>query len=115
MTLKYSQPVGIKPISSLVPDKFNLYQNYPNPFNPSTKIKFSVTASPLYERGGKGGFVMLKIYDLLGREVAALVNELLQPGSYEVQWNGTDFASGIYFYKLMVGDFIAVKKMVLLK
>jgi len=112
VTLKYSQPVGIKPISSLVPDKFNLYQNYPNPFNPSTKIKFSV---PLNKGGDRGLSVTLAIYDLLGREVAVLVNEQLVPGTYEVQWNASNNTSGVYFYRLMAGSFIETKKMLLIK
>ncbi len=115
---------GIKPISNNVPGYFHLYQNYPNPFNPTTKIKFSipVSQSPLYERG-VGGFVVLIIYDLLGREVARLVDENLQPGTYEVEWSATggafNYPSGVYFYKLSAtggaGDFNETKKMVILK
>jgi hypothetical protein len=113
-TIKYSQNIGIKRISSEVPDKFVLYQNYPNPFNPSTKIKFEIPLSPLSKRG-VGGFVTLKIYDLLGREVANLVNEKLMPGSYEVEWDASNYPSGVYFYKLTANSFIESKMMVLIK
>ena len=125
-----SELIGIKPISEEVPTEYNLYQNYPNPFNPSTKIKFAIAPSPTkWERGmggeGKiqtfsvnnnGGVgVRLTIYDITGREVATLVNEPLQPGTYEVEFNGSSFASGVYFYKLSAGDFVQTKKMTLLK
>ncbi|MFI5145287.1 MAG: T9SS type A sorting domain-containing protein, partial [Ignavibacteria bacterium] len=94
-------------IGNEIPDKFDLLQNYPNPFNPSTKIKFDVPQNI--------GIVTLKIYDLLGREVIALLNKKLQPGIYEVEWDGSNFASGVYFYKLAAGDFVETKKMVLMK
>ncbi len=89
-----------------VPTEFKLEQNYPNPFNPATIIKFSV---PQMER------VNLKVYDLLGREVATLVNEEKAPGSYEVKFDGSNLASGTYFYRLQAGDFVQVKKMMLMK
>lgn len=111
--------IGITEISSHVPAKFLLSQNYPNPFNPSTKIKFSV---PILSQEGvsrRDGVVSLKIYNILGKEVAALVNEQLQPGTYEVTWNASNYPSGVYFYKLVGdnnnGEFIKTKKMVLLK
>ena len=112
-TTNGGNPIGIKPISESIPNSFSLSQNYPNPFNPTTKIKFSIPSiqSPLYERG----FVTLKIYDLLGREVATLVNEKLQPGIYEVEWNGSNNASGVYFYSLKTDNFSQTKKLVLLK
>src|ERR1044072_5481101 len=99
--------IGIHNISSVVPDNFKLYQNYPNPFNPSTKIKFEVPAG--------NHSVLLKVFDVTGREVATLVNENLKPGTYEADFDGSKFASGIYFYKLVSGDFVQVKKMVLVK
>jgi hypothetical protein len=108
--------IGIENISSNVPKDFTLYQNYPNPFNPSTKIKFQI---PLNKGGGfsrgLSDVVTLKIYDILGREVATLVNEQLKPGTYEVDWDGTNYPSGVYFYKLTAGDFSLTRKMVLLK
>ena len=79
---------GINNISSTIPVEYNLYNNYPNPFNPSTSIKFDIP---------KAGFVSLKVYDLTGRELATLVNEVLQPSSYKVEWNGSGFSSVVYF------------------
>ena len=85
---------------------FELYQNYPNPFNPSTKISYSIP---------KLGFVTLKVYDILGREVGNLVNEEKNAGNYEVEFNGNNLSSGIYIYKLQVGNYHSVKKMLLIK
>jgi hypothetical protein len=114
-TIKYSQLSEIIKISNTIPDKFSLSQNYPNPFNPSTKIKFSIRPplNPLLGKEGTG--VVLKVYDNLGREVAILVNERLQPGTYEVEWDATDLASGIYLYKLSATEFTETKRMVLIK
>jgi len=103
--------IGIHNMNQDVVKSFQLSQNYPNPFNPTTKIKFSL---PLI-KGAGGMDTKLIIFDLLGSEVATLVNEGLQPGTYEVEWNATNFASGIYFYRLETGDFTQIKKMVLLK
>jgi hypothetical protein len=89
-----------------VPLRYSLEQNYPNPFNPATVINYQLP----YE-----GFVSLKIYDVSGREVKQLVNEVKQAGYYAVQFNAQSFASGIYFYKIQAGDFMSVKKMVLVK
>ncbi len=108
-------PIGIKPISSSIPKKYILYQNYPNPFNPTTKIKFSIPFLPLSKGEAEGVRVRLRIYDLLGREVTTLIDENLQPGTYEVEWNVNRFASGVYFYQLRAGDFVQTKKLVLLK
>ena len=114
--LKYNALIGIKPVSENIPNKFELFQNYPNPFNPSTKIKFSIPSiTPPFTKGGQGGLTSLKIYDILGREVATLVNESLQPGTYEVEWNACNFASGIYFYKFTSGEFVQTRKMILVK
>jgi hypothetical protein len=105
-------PIGIQPISSEIPNQFSLSQNYPNPFNPSTRIKFDVALDSRL-RGNDN--VVLKIYDVLGRETAVLVNEGLEPGTYEVEWDGSNYPSGVYFYKLITDDFTETKKMVLLK
>jgi hypothetical protein len=86
--------------------KYELSQNYPNPFNPITNIKYQIQ---------KTGLVTLKIYDITGREIKTLVNEIKNPGSYIVSFNGTEFASGVYFYRIQSGDFVQVKKMVLIK
>jgi hypothetical protein len=99
---------GITPISGNVPNKYELFQNYPNPFNPTTKIKFDIA-------GTGGQLVKLIIFDALGREVSTLVNEQLKPGSYEANWDSINFTSGVYFYKLVVGNYMATKKMILLK
>ena len=93
-------------ISSIVPDEYNLSQNYPNPFNPVTKIEFAIP---------KNNFVTLKVYDLTGREVAVLLNNNFTAGKYEVSFDGTKLSSGVYFYKLISGDFTSVKKMILVK
>ena len=99
-----------KSLTSL-PDKFWLSQNYPNPFNPSTTIKYSI---PLVE---KQNFVpvQLKVYDILGREVATLVNEQKAAGNYEVKFDASDMASGIYLYKLQVKEFMQTRNMILLR
>jgi hypothetical protein len=104
-----SDLVPVKKISESIPESFALYQNYPNPFNPSTKIKFSI---PPFT---KGGFVTMKIYDLIGHEVATLVNEKLQPGSYEVEWDGINCPSSVYLYRLTTTYFTQTRKMILLK
>ncbi len=99
-------PVGIIPISTEIPNQFSLSQNYPNPFNPTTVIRFQVSS---YR------FVKLNVYDILGREVATLVNEKLQPGTYEVVWDAGNFASGVYYYTLTTEYFNQTKRMVLIK
>ena len=92
--------------NSNIPDGFILHQNYPNPFNPKTNIRFDIPHS---------SHVRLVIYDALGREVTTLVNKKLKAGSYETEWDGSSSASGIYFYKLHAGEFVNVKKMILVK
>jgi predicted phosphodiesterase len=101
-------------IQNGAPLKYELYQNYPNPFNPVTTIKFDVALSPLYERGA-GGFVSLKIYNLLGHEIATLMNKHLTPAGYELTWDASNYPSGVYFYKLIIGSYTQARKMVLLK
>jgi hypothetical protein len=105
---------GINQISSEVPSSYSLSQNYPNPFNPTTKIKFDVTNStPLTPL--QRGTVLLKVYDVAGRELQTLVNEVLQPGSYEVTFDGTALNSGVYFYQLTAGSYKETRKMILIK
>ncbi|MCK9211828.1 MAG: T9SS type A sorting domain-containing protein [Ignavibacteriaceae bacterium] len=89
-----------------VPTKFSLSRNYPNPFNPSTTISWQLAAS---------SFVTLKVYDVLGKEVATLVNNELQAGTYSVNFDASNLSSGTYFYELRAGNFIQTKKMLLLK
>lgn len=106
---------GFINIGNELPEKFFLYQNYPNPFNPSTKIKFEVPTPSLTLSGAKGLLVKLTVFDVLGREIAVLVNEQMKPGTYEVEWDGSNYPSGVYFYKLIAGDYSETKKMVLIK
>jgi hypothetical protein len=89
-----------------LPDHFSLEQNYPNPFNPSTQIQFSIAAACP---------VQLRIFDILGREIAELVNEQLVAGTYAVRWNARDLPSGVYIYRLTAGTFISTKKLSLQK
>lgn len=98
--------IGIKNISSGVPDKFSLMQNYPNPFNPTTTIKWSIT-----ERA----FVTLKIFDSKGQEIGTFVNDSYSPGVYEANIDASNLASGVYFYRLQAGKYMDTKKMILIK
>ncbi|MFA7421549.1 MAG: T9SS type A sorting domain-containing protein [Melioribacteraceae bacterium] len=91
---------------NLIPNIFSLSQNYPNPFNPSTIIKFSIP---------KSSFVTLKVFDLLGREVATLVNEEKSWGNYKTNFDGSSLSSGIYFYRLQAGSFVDTKKLIFMK
>lgn len=97
---------GITPLSNGIPGKYSLEQNYPNPFNPQTKIKFALP---------KDEFVKISVFDISGRAVANLVNEKLTAGNYEADFNGSNFASGTYFYKIEAGNFVETKKMILVK
>jgi len=102
------------------PTEFSLSQNYPNPFNPSTKIKYRIPTStpllkgeiPIYR---DGGFITLKVYDVLGNKVETLVYDELPAGEYEVEFINDELTSGVYFYQLKAGNFIQTKKMVLIK
>ena len=102
---------------------FVLLQNYPNPFNPSTTIRYSIptgTHPSIPSREGKerserGVLVTLKVYDILGREVAILLKQKQRPGNYEITWDANNHPSGVYFYQLSAGDFISTKKMILLR
>jgi hypothetical protein len=94
-----------------VPSEFKLYQNYPNPFNPVTKIRFDIPSNVKREKSN----VKLVIFDVTGREIAVLVNQQIETGSYEVEWNASNYPSGVYFYKLTAGDYTETKKMILLK
>jgi len=97
---------GIPAISNEVPNKFSLSQNYPNPFNPTTKISFDIP---------KQGFVSLKVFDVLGREMETLVNQQMNAGTYSMDFNGSKIVSGVYFYRLQSSEFTDVKKLVLIK
>ena len=89
-----------------IPTVFALYNNHPNPFNPITVINFDIPENSLTK---------ITIYDVIGRETIVLVNQMMNPGSYIVTWDASNFASGIYFYRMEAGAFIDTKKMVLLK
>ncbi len=98
--------VGISNYSSTIPNKFELYQNYPNPFNPTTTIKFDIA---------KSSFTSIVVYDMLGKEVANLISQQLNPGSYQYTLNASNFPSGIYYYKIKTDSYTEIKKMILLK
>jgi N-acetylneuraminic acid mutarotase len=97
---------GIVSQDATIPRKFTLHQNYPNPFNPTTAIEFSIP---------KSEFVTLKIYNVLGEEVATPISERLSTGSYRYEWNASTLASGVYLYRLQAGDYVETRKMVLMK
>jgi len=99
-------PVGVEHEVGLPPATYTLEQNYPNPFNPSTNIQYSLP---------QDGFVTLKVFDVLGREVAILINEIKQRGTYTTQWHAADFPSGVYFLRLTAGSSTQVRKMLLMK
>lgn len=98
--------VAVENYNPKIPQTFSLEQNYPNPFNPTTTIRYQIP---------KAGFVKLKVFDILGNEITTLVNEYKMPSSYEVTFDGSRYASGVYFYQLIVNNFVSIKKMILLK
>ncbi len=102
-TFEYSDEIQVE---VTIPDVFSLEQNYPNPFNPSTKINFNLAVDSK---------VSLKVFDVLGEEVAILINSNLVAGSHNVDFSATNINSGVYFYKLQAGEFVETKKMVLMK
>ncbi|MDR3668944.1 MAG: T9SS type A sorting domain-containing protein [Ignavibacteriaceae bacterium] len=95
-----------KTVKVNIPTTYELYQNYPNPFNPSTTIRYQIP---------NPGFVTLKVYDILGREVITLVNEYKIEGSYDFTFDASRFSSGVYIYQVRVNDFVSSKKMLLVK
>lgn len=99
-------PIGLIPVSNEVPNQFKLEQNYPNPFNPTTKIKFAIP---------EAGNVTLKIFDVNGKEIVTLVNQHLLAGIYETDWQGINYASGVYFYSISAGKYTETRKMILMK
>jgi len=99
-------PVGLTSSNAGVPNSHALFQNYPNPFNPTTKIKYAISSRQ---------YASLKVYDVLGREVATLVNEEKPSGNYEVEFDGSNLPSGVYFYRIKAGRYIKTRKMVLLR
>jgi photosystem II stability/assembly factor-like uncharacterized protein len=113
LKLYYAIPVDVESDYSIIPDDYVLFQNYPNPFNPSTKITYQIPASLNPSKGGT--LITLIVYDILGSEIATLVNEEKAAGKYEVQFNASQLSSGIYFYQLKADEFIQTKKMVIVR
>jgi len=109
---KRNSPLGVNPISTTLPCNFVLNQNYPNPFNPYTKVRFSI---PGIRGLSETQSVQLKVYNILGKEVATLVNGQLNPGTYEADFNGNGLSGGVYFYQLTAGRFTDTRKMILTK
>jgi hypothetical protein len=101
-----SEMTDVEQTSTAVPRTFSLEQNYPNPFNPGTTIGYELP---------KSAMVTLSVYDILGREVSVLVNERKNAGSYTVKFDASGLANGMYFYQLQAGDFVSVKKLVVLR
>ena len=104
--------VNVKNTNNRMPREFTLYQNYPNPFNPATKIRFDIKKS---ESRSQNSEVTLKIFDIMGKEVATLVNERLQAGTYETTFDGSGLNSGVYFYRLTTDGYSETKRMLLIK
>jgi hypothetical protein len=104
--LSFSLVTNVNTNSNEVPSEYKLYQNFPNPFNPSTNIKFALT---------KSGLVKLEIFDALGKEMAVLVNEKLNAGTYSVDWNALQNPSGVYFYRIETDNYTNTKRMLLIK
>ncbi|MDX1700856.1 MAG: T9SS type A sorting domain-containing protein, partial [Melioribacteraceae bacterium] len=102
--------IGTSPVDvdqeTTIPLRYELTQNYPNPFNPTTQIKYSIL---------KQGNVSLKVFNILGQEVKTLVNEVKAPGVYQVDFDASELATGMYIYQLQAGDFVSAKKMLLVK
>jgi hypothetical protein len=103
---KISTLTGIQKLSAEIPIVYSLAQNYPNPFNPMTTISFSLPSK---------SFVSLKVFDVIGREVAMLMSQEKPAGTYNVTFDASKLPSGVYFYRLTIGDFTQVKKMLLVK
>jgi hypothetical protein len=99
-------PTGILNIENEIPENYSLSQNYPNPFNPSTTIKFSVAGT---------GNVSLKVYDVMGKEIAVVVNQNLTPGVYTADFDASALPSGTYFYRITAGSYTETRKLVLIK
>jgi len=115
--LKYNPPIvdDVKVIAQTTPNGYHLYQNFPNPFNPATNIKFSIPSNEI----GKASKVKMVVYDILGNEVATILDKELLPGSYEIQFgamiDNSQLVSGIYFYQLRTGGYVQTKKMILMR
>jgi type IX secretion system substrate protein len=104
-------PTGISQIGNEIPKSYSLSQNYPNPFNPETKIKFEIPNT----KSETNSKTEIRIYDISGKLIETLVDLNLNPGKYEVTWSAAKYSSGVYFYKLVSGDYVYTKKMILVK
>jgi len=105
-TITLSVLTGIRSLNSEVPNSFYLYQNYPNPFNPSTNIRFDIA---------KTGLVKLTVYDITGRKVEELLNSNYNAGKYSFNFDASNYATGVYFYKLETPQYTSIRKMILVK
>ncbi len=122
-SILFAEPIGLISISTEIPNQFSLGQNYPNPFNPATKIKFMIPLSRGVDAEGgqlvtpqrEGVSTVITIYDITGKQVKTLLNQSLKPGTYEISFDASGLASGVYFYKLSAGEFTDTKKMMLVK
>jgi len=101
-----STATDVREVVEEIPGRFYLSQNYPNPFNPTTTWRFTISSS---------SFVSIKVFDLLGRDVATLVQEEREAGTYEVRFNATNLAGGTYIYRIMAGEFVQSRRMILLR
>ena len=106
LSLTATTQVGIQRKKNSIPENPTLFPNYPNPFNPSTTIEFDLP---------KTGNVNLKIFNILGEEVVTLLSASLLSGSHSVEWNASNFASGVYLYRLQAGDYVETRKMIILR
>lgn len=104
--------VSVKDDAKELPQKFELMQNYPNPFNPTTKIGYAI---PLLREEERGVYVTLKLYNILGKNIATLIDGIKYPGMYEVDFDASKLSSGVYYYQLIAGDFVQTKKMLILR
>ncbi|OGU36189.1 MAG: hypothetical protein A2068_08265 [Ignavibacteria bacterium GWB2_35_6b] len=108
-----STPTGIEDDKNVIPSEFKLEQNYPNPFNPSTNISFTIPN--VVDAYNASTTIVIKIFDVIGNEIATLVNEQKSPGIYKINFDAENLSSGVYYYQLIAGSFIQTKKMILLR
>jgi hypothetical protein len=103
---RWGIPTGIQPVNNQIPKEYSLHQNYPNPFNPVTKIRFDLPES---------GSTSLKVYDNLGGEIAVILKQEMNKGSYELSFDASNLSTGVYYYELKSGNYRETKKMILVK
>ncbi len=110
---KYSMPTDVGEVHDLIPKELTLFQNYPNPFNPTTEIRYQIPE--VRSQRSEVSHVMLKVYDVLGREVATLVNEPMQPGTHEILWDASGQPTGVYLYRLQAGSQVETRKLIIIR